>query len=367
MTEMRFNGNNLAPSFILSFVACVCLLFGAGGTHTPLRAQATPQAKSSATDTPTDTARGIELYRQGDGKAAIKILRAVVKKEKENADAWLYLGMSHLKIDELKKAREAIETALKLRPTDVATLNVLSYTLLTGGDEFGAMKAAMDAIKLDKQNVEAHFFLATVNYRIGRYAQALEEAETVLKLNPAFTSAIYVKGQSLLSLSDQAQTNAINETPEVRTLLVEKSKTRFIEAVQTLETFIRVAPNAPEVAKLREELTQMRLYRDAVDTSNPNRTIFTAREVSQRALIQGKPEPLYTDRARRNGVSGMVRLRLVLGADGKVQHIYPTRRLPDGLTEAAIGAARRIKFIPAIKDGRPVSQFVTIEYNFHIY
>ena len=33
----------------------------------------------------------------------------------------------------------------------------------------------------------------------------------------------------------------------------------------------------------------------------------------------------------------------------------------------ALNAARGIKFKPATKDGRPVSQFVTIEYNFYIY
>jgi outer membrane biosynthesis protein TonB len=42
-------------------------------------------------------------------------------------------------------------------------------------------------------------------------------------------------------------------------------------------------------------------------------------------------------------------------------------RLPDGLTEKAIEAARRISFTPAEKDGRKVSQYVTIEYNFNIY
>jgi hypothetical protein len=32
----------------------------------------------------------------------------------------------------------------------------------------------------------------------------------------------------------------------------------------------------------------------------------------------------------------------------------------------AVKAARQIKFIPATKDGRPVSQFIQIEYNFRI-
>jgi TonB family protein len=202
---------------------------------------------------------------------------------------------------------------------------------------------------------------------MGRFPQALESAEAALKINPAYASAHYLKGQTLLSLSDQALTNSRNETAEVRSMLAEKADARYAEATQTLETFVRLAPNAPEVPKLREELQQMRLFREATDPSNPNRTVFAAREVTARANIISKPEPLFTVRARRNQTTGTVRLRIVLGADGTVGHIYPTRSLPDGLTEASIAAARKIKFTPAMKDGRPVSQFVTIEYNFNIF
>ena len=323
-----------------------------------------PAAVAGATG---DTARGIELYTQGKHKDAIKALRAATKKRKEDADAWFYLGMAYVRTGEAKKAREVLQTARGLRPQHEATLNALTVALLNGGDNHGALQVANEAVKHGKQNFETQYLLAAVNYRLGRIPQALEGAEATLKLNPAFPSAHYLKGQTLLTLSDQARTNASSETPELRTLLQAKSDARFVEAVQALETFMRLAPNAPEIAKLREELAQMRFYRDALDPSNPNRTIFPARDVTSRALIKSKPEPTYTERARRNGVTGMVRLRLVLGADGTVQHIYPTRRLPDGLTEAAISAARKIKFVPAMKDGRPVSQFVTIEYNFNIY
>lgn len=94
---------------------------------------------------------------------------------------------------------------------------------------------------------------------------------------------------------------------------------------------------------------------------------FAARDVTRKAQITSKPEPLYTEEARKNQVTGTVRLRLILGASGSVSGITPVSRLPDGLTEKAIEAARRISFKPAEKDGRKVSQYVTIEYNFNIY
>lgn len=97
-----------------------------------------------------------------------------------------------------------------------------------------------------------------------------------------------------------------------------------------------------------------------------NRT-FRASDVTKRASIESKPEPVYTASARKFGVTGTVRLRLVLSASGEVGAITPYTRLPHGLTQQAMEAARKIKFNPAIKDGRPVSQYVTIEYNFNLY
>ena len=97
-----------------------------------------------------------------------------------------------------------------------------------------------------------------------------------------------------------------------------------------------------------------------------NRT-FRPSEVSKRAQVISRPEPLYTEEARKNQITGTVSLRLVLNANGSVSNISAISRLPDGLTERAIAAARQIKFIPAEKDGRKVSQWVTIQYNFNIY
>lgn len=95
--------------------------------------------------------------------------------------------------------------------------------------------------------------------------------------------------------------------------------------------------------------------------------VFTQKDVTRKAVIHYKPEPSYTYDARRNEVTGTVRLRLVLAADGTVRDITPLTTLPDGLTDAAVAAARKIEFEPAWKDGHAVSQYVTVEYNFNIY
>lgn len=95
--------------------------------------------------------------------------------------------------------------------------------------------------------------------------------------------------------------------------------------------------------------------------------IFTVKDVTRRAVIVSRPEPLYTEEARKHQITGTVMLRLVLNANGTVTNVVALSRLPDGLTEKAVEAARRIQFTPAERDGRKVSQYATINYNFNIY
>ncbi|MFN2510969.1 MAG: energy transducer TonB [Pyrinomonadaceae bacterium] len=89
--------------------------------------------------------------------------------------------------------------------------------------------------------------------------------------------------------------------------------------------------------------------------------------MTTKARVLRKPEPQYTEAARRNGVTGTVVLRSVFSSDGTVKHFVVVSGLPDGLTEQALRAARRIKFVPATIDGRPVSMFIQLEYNFNLY
>jgi TonB family protein len=99
---------------------------------------------------------------------------------------------------------------------------------------------------------------------------------------------------------------------------------------------------------------------------DPDRT-FRGTEVDQRARLLFKPEPHYTEEARRNQISGTVMLRVIFSSAGEVQQIRAVKTLPFGLTEKAIAAARQIKFVPAIKGGRQVSVHMQLEYNFYLY
>jgi TonB family protein len=95
--------------------------------------------------------------------------------------------------------------------------------------------------------------------------------------------------------------------------------------------------------------------------------VFRPNEVSSKARVISKPDPPYTEEARKNQIMGTVVLKAVFSSSGQVTNIRAISGLPNGLTEKAIAAAHQIKFIPATKDGRTVSMYAQLEYTFTIY
>jgi len=90
-------------------------------------------------------------------------------------------------------------------------------------------------------------------------------------------------------------------------------------------------------------------------------------EVDEKVRLLSKPEPHYSEEARRQAITGTVVLRVIFSSTGEVTQIRTIQGLPLGLTERAIAAAREIKFVPAKKGERPVSVYMQLEYNFNLY
>ena len=102
-------------------------------------------------------------------------------------------------------------------------------------------------------------------------------------------------------------------------------------------------------------------------TNPAGASIFSGRDVTRKVRVATKPEPHYTEEARRHQITGTIVLRAVFSSSGAVTNIHAMSTLPDGLTEMATEAARKIRFIPASKDGRFVSMWMELQYNFNLY
>ena len=95
--------------------------------------------------------------------------------------------------------------------------------------------------------------------------------------------------------------------------------------------------------------------------------IYTSKETDEKVQILRKPAPRFPREAGRHITRAYVILRAILAADETVKHLEIITGMPGGFSESAIAAARQIKFRPAMKDGKPVSVWVELEYTFRIY
>jgi TonB family protein len=79
-----------------------------------------------------------------------------------------------------------------------------------------------------------------------------------------------------------------------------------------------------------------------------------------------KEEPVYTPEAKDDKIEGTVALRGVITPAGRAESMRVLKSLDPGLDANAVTAVSNWRFQPAMKDGKPVSVYVTIEVNFHL-
>jgi TonB family protein len=82
--------------------------------------------------------------------------------------------------------------------------------------------------------------------------------------------------------------------------------------------------------------------------------------------ITFKPNPLYTAEARSLKIEGEVLLEMSFGANGTLQVNKVVRGLGHGLDEAAIAAAQKIRFKPALRGGQPIDSTAIVHVVFQM-
>lgn len=102
--------------------------------------------------------------------------------------------------------------------------------------------------------------------------------------------------------------------------------------------------------------------------SNSNKAAPNKKNVKNKRLeITSKPAATFTEIARSNNVQGTVRLKVEFLKNKKIGKIEIVSALPDGLTEQAREAAKKIRFNPELRNGKPVTTTRIIEYTFTLY
>lgn len=101
------------------------------------------------------------------------------------------------------------------------------------------------------------------------------------------------------------------------------------------------------------------------NTDSCSGPVFSTKEVEQKARIIDRKIPGLTAEAAAHGVHGVVKLAAVFCRTGRVTDIRVIQGLPYGMTEAAIGAVRTIRFTPAELKWHAVSVKMGFEFYFN--
>ncbi len=315
----------------------------------------------------TSNSQGIELYQKGDYQGAVSFFKSKVKFDKKDGEAFYFLGASQFRAGDLKTAQKSLQKAAGLLPQDVRPISGLTYVALKRGKMNDARKYAAKAADINPNDGEAQYLLGKIEELTGKYVEAIATAERAIALNPKFASAYLLKAEAGIYSSIKMTDSPPSDFAE--------QKSHFTDAISILQSYPNLAANTLEAIGVRDAIDDYRAFADYYDrvekrkespalATNQNQTTDNPNE--KRLEILSKAPAKYTENARKNNISGTIRILILFSKTGKITAI-PIKGLPYGLTEQALQAAYQIKFTPMQKDGQPVSIVKVIEYNFNLY
>ena len=223
--------------------------------------------------------------------------------------------------------------------------------LFKAGDIKGAVDALRQAVRRDKNDLSAWHYLGLALEKKGDQGGAKKAYEKASKL-----------GETLLNEQLDRTPQAV-EVPRA----LQEIRPQLDQAAESVERYLALTPKLSK-SKLEDWSFRRESLRGFADLAgDKDLSLYTGKDVTTKARVLRKPEPNYTEEARGSQTTGTVILRCIFGANGRVFAFHIVAGLPHGLTARAIMAARQIKFIPATKDGRPVSMWMELQYNFNLY
>lgn len=178
---------------------------------------------------------GLEHARAGDSAKAADSLKKAVALYPKFPLALNELGVQYLKLGQKEKAIEALQAAVKLSPDAVGPRLNLGIALLEAKQFPEAEEQLREALKLNSSLPTGHMYLGLCLVRLNRYdeaerelLQAVEGSNNQLAMAQYYLGGIYWK------------------------------KEEYPKAVEALEAYLRLTPNAPDAERVRATIKNLR-------------------------------------------------------------------------------------------------------------
>ena len=184
-----------------------------------------------------DLGHGKELYEQKNYTEAVSELQPLVDETADHREARYYLALSLIKLDRLDEAKaqlDAIAQADEGAPSE-ADLKTARAEIPMARKEYPAAATLLnEAIALNPDHVQARMLRAEIGLHEKNYKPVAEDAEKVIALDPKNAYAYYYAGIAFSNLK------------------------RPDKMADYFQSFLKLAPNAPEAAKVQSLLRSLR-------------------------------------------------------------------------------------------------------------
>ncbi len=180
--------------------------------------------------------RGLQSLMKGKAADAARDFEKAVAVYPKYADAWVNLAKVRLQLQSIEPARAAFRKAMEADPKLVAPYVELGLLAAKDGKWEESGKYLDRAMELDPVDFpQAWYADAVANYNIKNYDAAEKGARAAVKLDPR-----HVNPRSGYLLG-----------------LVLGEKKDYAGAVAALTEYLKLAPNAPDTAQVKDQLVQL--------------------------------------------------------------------------------------------------------------
>jgi TonB family protein len=273
---------------------------------------------------PVAGAAGTMRFRQADAiQQNTNLIEDHIRKGKEAYEAKNYAVARN-------EAREALQ--LNKESPEANLLLALASRGLNRADD--AMKYARKAIQYRQDYADAHYLLAVLLYEKNNPQKAASELETAIHLGARFVSAFILKGT------------------------LEILKAQRPAAIESYKEALRLAgPDAAGMTAIKQRVAALEAMHEFAAKHHDDPSY-------KRPIALNAPMPRYTEEARNNKVQGVIQLAVLINEEGKVVTVVLLTSLGHGLDEEAVRAAGQLRFSPAMKDGKAVAFWQSLQIEF---
>ncbi len=179
--------------------------------------------------------KAIELAKAGDRKGAIEHLQQAIAEYPNFMLAHNELGVQYWRLNDLQKADEALQAALKLDPTAYTPMGNRGMVLFTMKRFAEAEPLLREVVKMKDDQPVGHYFLGQTLANLGKFVEAEKELLVAIKLG-----------------GDQ-----MKEAHRLLAIIYSSSGDKK-RAAEELETYLNIAPNTPDAEQLRKVILQFK-------------------------------------------------------------------------------------------------------------